>query len=259
VGDFMDAPIILIHGLFGALSDPGILAAFGDARVFAPDMLGYGQARHLGGSEPTLEDQADHVAGFVRENVRENVFGAAHIVGHSVGGAVAVMFASKYPELTKSLTSIEGNFTLADAFWSKSISEMSISQVEAIVQGYKSDVAKWIGKSIPHPTPWALSVARDLLNHQPASTVRAQARAAVAATSKPDYLERVGAILDKGIPLHLIAGERARKGWSVPDWVVRRAGGMTEIAGTGHLMMLEAPDAFATAIMRNVQTKMPRV
>jgi len=33
----------------------------------------------------TLEDQADHVAAFVKERTR----GPVHVVGHSVGGAVA--------------------------------------------------------------------------------------------------------------------------------------------------------------------------
>ncbi|EEP93230.1 hypothetical protein ykris0001_36140 [Yersinia kristensenii ATCC 33638] len=31
---------------------------------------------------------------------------------------MAVLFARRYPEMTRSLTSVEGNFTLSDAFWS---------------------------------------------------------------------------------------------------------------------------------------------
>ncbi|WP_428942794.1 alpha/beta fold hydrolase [Xanthomonas oryzae] len=42
-----------------------------------------------------------------------------HLVGHSVGGAVSALVCSLYPELVASFTSVEGNFTLKDAFWSR--------------------------------------------------------------------------------------------------------------------------------------------
>jgi pimeloyl-ACP methyl ester carboxylesterase len=241
-------PILLIHGLFGTLSDPGILDAFEDAKVLAPDLLGYGSQRDHGKIEPSLEDQADHVAAYLRKNSDSPV----DVVGHSVGGAVAVTFVGKYPEMARSLTSVEGNFTIKDAFWSSEIAKKEITEIEKIISDYRSDVAGWIRKSIPEPTPWALSVARNLLDEQPASTLRAQARAVISATSNVEYLKTVERILDSRIPLHLIAGQRARAGWSVPDWVVVRTSGVTEIAGTGHLMMLENPRQFSITIKRNL-------
>ncbi|WP_227744214.1 alpha/beta fold hydrolase [Yersinia kristensenii] len=50
--------------------------------------------------------------------LRKSFTEPVHVIGHSVGGAVAVLFARRYPEMTRSLTSVEGNFTLSDAFWS---------------------------------------------------------------------------------------------------------------------------------------------
>lgn len=35
-------PVVLYHGLFGSLSDPAMLARFGERRILAPDLLGYG-------------------------------------------------------------------------------------------------------------------------------------------------------------------------------------------------------------------------
>jgi len=40
LGGEMTAPILLIHGLFGSLSDPALLSCFGSTSVLAPDLLG---------------------------------------------------------------------------------------------------------------------------------------------------------------------------------------------------------------------------
>lgn len=245
----MMTPILLIHGLFGSLSDPRITAAFGERPVLAPDLLGYGEYRSADMSGMSLEAQADHVAAWLRQRAA----GPVHVVGHSVGGAIAMFFASRHPGLTRSLTSIEGNFTLNDAFWSSRIAQMVLSDVEAIVVGYQADVAGWIGASVPEPSPWALDVAQRWLQNQPASTVQAQARAVVEATGRAEYLGMVRGLLDSGLPFHLIAGARSRAGWDVPAWALRQAASHAEIAETGHLMMLEAPERFAAAILANCQ------
>jgi pimeloyl-ACP methyl ester carboxylesterase len=241
-------PVLLIHGLFGSLNDPTIRAAFGDARVLAPDLLGYGAHRERAPTTWTLDDQADHVATWLRERVDEPV----HAVGHSVGGAVAVLFARRHPGLIRSLTSVEGNFTLRDAFWSQKISAQPLSEIEVEVGGFRADVPAWIARSGVAPTPWAIATATAWLDNQPAATLRTQARAVVAATGAPAYLDGVRELLAAGLPVHLIAGSRARSGWSVPDWIVQRAASNIDIPDTGHLMMLESPEAFARTVLANL-------
>lgn len=244
----MTIPILLIHGLFGSLADPHILAGFGKARVLAPDLLGYGAYREARTVGLTLAAQADHVSAWLRERDA----GPVHVVGHSVGGAVAMFFAARHPGQTQSLTSIEGNFTLKDAFWSSRIAKMELPEVEAIVDGYRTDVAAWIEGAGVAPTPWAVDVARAWLGNQPAATVREQARALVAATGDAAYLGMVRRLLDSGLPVHLVAGERSRGGWDVPQWVRQMARTSSDIAATGHLMMLEAPQRFAATIAGNL-------
>jgi pimeloyl-ACP methyl ester carboxylesterase len=241
----MTAPVLLIHGLFGSLSDPALLSCFGNTPVLAPDLLGYGAKRDEGPRSWTLEDQADHVAAFVRERTQEPV----HVVGHSIGGAVAVLLVHRHPTLARSLTSVEGNFTLGDAFWSKKISMQELHEIEAEVSGFRADVAAWVGRSGVAPTPFALRVATAWLDNQPITTLRTQARSVVAATGVSAYLDAVRAILDAGVPLRLVAGARARSGWNVPDWVTARAVSNVDIPNTEHLMMLEAPQAFADAVL----------
>lgn len=238
-------PVLLIHGLFGSLSDATILSKFSGRQVFAPDLLGYGEHQHANLDGLTLERQADHVA----NRLRIHTAGPVHVVGHSIGGAVATFFAARHPALTASLTSIEGNFTLKDAFWSAKLAAMPLPEVQAILDSYRADPDGWLRRAGVVPTAWTLALAQQWLSNQPAATLQAQARAVVAATGAPGYLAMLRVLLDSGMALHLIAGADARAGWDVPDWVQQAATTSADIAATGHMMMLQAPERFAEAIL----------
>jgi pimeloyl-ACP methyl ester carboxylesterase len=246
-------PVLLIHGLFGSLSAPRILSAFGDRQVLAPDLIGYGAHRDAVPHGWTLQDQADHVAAYVRDHVDAPV----HVVGHSVGGAVAVFLARRHPDLVRSLTSVEGNLTLGDAFWSRKISTRTLPEIDEEVAGFRDDVAAWIGRSGVAATPFALATAGLWLDNQPASTLRTQARAVIAATGERGYLELVRAILASGVPVHLVAGARTGAGWNVPEWLSAEAASSTIIPNAGHLMMLEDPEIFAETLLRNLNGRSP--
>lgn len=79
-----------------------------------------------------------------------------HLVGHSVGGAVSVVFAALYPERVASITSFEGNFTLKDAFWSAQIAKKDVVEVQSIVDSYKKDIGAWISGADVAPSDEAL-------------------------------------------------------------------------------------------------------
>lgn len=240
----MKKPIVLVHGLFGHLNDPKILSSISERDVFAPDLLGYGEHSEEQIDAISLEDQADHVARYIQSND----LGMVNLVGHSIGGAVVVLVARKYPQMVASLISVEGNFTLKDAFWSGQIAQKALPEVEEIVDTYKVDPDAWIsGAGVPL-NEWTKSLARSWLHNQPASTIQAQARAVVEATGKPDYLDSIRLLMTSDLPFHLIAGECSREGWDVPEWAVRHATSDYNIPNMGHLMMAEDPEAFGAAI-----------
>jgi pimeloyl-ACP methyl ester carboxylesterase len=237
-------PILLLHGLFGSLSARSIVSEFGDADVLTPDLIGYGANAANAPDAWTLQQQADHVASWLRTRAT----GPVHVVGHSVGGAVAMLFARSYPGMTRSVTSVEGNLTLDDAFWSRKIAEQSIADIEAEVAGFRADVAAWIGRAGVPATPVAVETATAWLDNQPVSTLRAQARAVVEATGSDAYLDGVRELSASGMPIHLLAGSRSRSGWNVPAWLASAARTDRVIDGTGHLMMIEKPDDFAAMV-----------
>jgi pyruvate dehydrogenase E2 component (dihydrolipoamide acetyltransferase) len=94
-------PLLLVHGFGGDLNtwmfvQPGLAA---ERRVLALDLPGHGgSGRDVGAGD--LAVLADVVEAFITEVVG----GAVHLVGHSMGGAIALALAQRRPDLVTSLT-----------------------------------------------------------------------------------------------------------------------------------------------------------
>ena len=96
-------PMVLIHGFGGDLNNwlfnHEALAA--DREVYALDLPGHGESTKDVG-EGTLDALADTVAAFM-DAVGVD---AAHLVGHSMGGAVSLTVAARHPQRVRSLSLI---------------------------------------------------------------------------------------------------------------------------------------------------------
>lgn len=239
-----NVPIVLVHGLFGSLSAPEILQAFGETRVYAPDLIGYGERREESTDRLTLRDQSKLVAEFIAD-----IGTKVHLVGHSIGGAVSALVATDHKELIATYTSVEGNFTCKDAFWSAQIAKMSNQEVEEIVQGYRSDPDAWIEAAGVTLNPFTSRLAREWLANQPSTTIRAQAKAVVEETAKPAYLANIQTLMKTGLPVNLIAGARSSSDWDTPEWANRSCTTRVNIPLVGHLMMAESVSSFASAVL----------
>ncbi len=91
--------LIIMHGLFGMLDNWHNLARkFSEKyHVFLLDLRNHGQSEH--------SDEMDYslMADDLREFMLEHFIPSAVILGHSMGGKVAMEFALNYPELTQKL------------------------------------------------------------------------------------------------------------------------------------------------------------
>ncbi len=246
----MPLPIVFIHGLIGSLQFPELIHRFAPGPVLAPDLLGYGALRAVPPAEVSIPAQVEHLRATL-----ERHFGAepVHLLGHSVGGVVAALFAHQYGERVKSLVSVEGNFTLKDAFWSASLARLAPEQVEELLEGFRRDPAGWLARAGVTAEPALVQIAECWLAQQPASTLRAMAQSVVEQTGPVRYLEKLREVFARR-PVHLIAGARSAAGWDVPDWARRAAASQSLIPHSGHLMMLESPGAFAGAVQRALQS-----
>jgi pimeloyl-ACP methyl ester carboxylesterase len=70
--------------------------AFADYRIFTPHLPGFGA--RVGEDWSGMDSAADDVAAFVAEELEE---GGVHLVGISLGGAVALRVMARHPELVK--------------------------------------------------------------------------------------------------------------------------------------------------------------
>lgn len=202
-------PVLFIHGLYNGNYGLAAEEFFPGRAVLMPDLLGYGDYTETPAGEISLTAQVDHVKGLLDAAG----FGRAHVVGHSIGGAVAVLLARRYPERVASMVDVEGNFTLKDAFWSAKIAAMSPAEVEALLADQCADPAAWLVSQGIEPTTECVATAQRTLSAQLSSTLQATARSVVQITGRPEYLDDVRAILDSGLPFHLLAGNaRAEDG-----------------------------------------------
>ncbi|WP_322023696.1 alpha/beta fold hydrolase [Burkholderia sp. BCC1977] len=234
-------PVVFIHGFIGTFDVPEWPGPH-----LAPDLLGYGIHRGAPVDAITLAAQVEHVRQAVATHYGTQ---PVDLVGHSVGGAIAMLFAHAHPARVRRIVNLEGNFTLDDAFWSASVGRLSPAQADAMLDGLRGDPAGWLRGAIDDPSPRQLGDAHRWLAHQPASTLRAMGRSVVATTGEPGYLQALSDVFERH-PVWLVAGERSRAGWHVPDWALARAAGFETIGGCGHLIPAEQPAAFRETLAR---------
>ncbi|MDX1960290.1 MAG: alpha/beta fold hydrolase [Leptospiraceae bacterium] len=96
-------PILILHGLFGSsknwLGNGKELSEFGT--VYLLDARNHGDSPHA--ETHSLKDMVSDLKEFISEN---NLSGCT-ILGHSMGGLVAIQFALQYPELCDRLIVID--------------------------------------------------------------------------------------------------------------------------------------------------------
>lgn len=104
-GDASKPKVILLHGL-GAQAESWALtipALAQNYHVIAPDQVGFGKS-----DKPLLKYRVGTFVDFLDKFMSELKIEKAHLVGNSMGGWVATLFAVKYPNKV-------GKFVLADS------------------------------------------------------------------------------------------------------------------------------------------------
>lgn len=125
-------PLIILHGLFGSLENWRTLnKVFSHSfQVFALDQRNHGRSPHS--SEFTYQAMAADL----QEFMEEQELSSAHILGHSMGGKTAMLFALTFPDLVDKLIIVDiapkayprGHDDVFDALFSLDPSTMKTRQ-----------------------------------------------------------------------------------------------------------------------------------
>lgn len=233
------APVLFLHGIGGnaELWRPQLDALGSAHRCIAWNMPGYGRT-----TSPLPEMTFPALAAAAGRLLDRCGFKAAHVVGHSMGGMVALEFAATWPERVSSLV-LSGSsaaFGKSDGAW----------QAEFLAQRLKPlDEGRGMAGI-------AGEVVDGLLGDTPDPAARGALVASMAAIPEPVYraalkclvtFDRRDALAGLRMPTLLIAGGRDKV--APPELMRRMAERITgaqyvEIPGAGHLANLEQPAAF---------------
>jgi pimeloyl-ACP methyl ester carboxylesterase len=98
-------PVIMIHGGGGCAEESwseNIEYLAQEHAVYAPDLIGFGNT-----DEPEIEYSFEILYDFFTQFIESMNIGKASLIGHSLGGAVALRYALEYPEKVDKLMLID--------------------------------------------------------------------------------------------------------------------------------------------------------
>lgn len=218
------APLVLLHGL-GAASAPYYAAtvaspALAGRHALLVDLLGFGTSDRPRAFGYSLAEQADAVA----RALDALGIAAVDLVAHSMSGGIAVILADRRPDLVARLVLVE-----------PSLRPTARPGVDGLTEDefVRTGFTRRLEAAGPQ---WAATMRL-------ADPV-AQYRAERALGDMP-VLDAV--LYGLPMPVHVIEG--GISGWLAGDQALARAGiGVTVVPDTTHVLMLEAPAAFAAAV-----------
>ena len=242
-GDGGGSPVVLLHG-FGGYSGiwrPVRDALGPDIRTIAYDLPGHGGS--IGMREAISPRRA---ATAILEDLAGRVAGPVHLVGHSMGGAIATLMAVAEPSRIASLTLLApGGFgeninetALRGFAAARSEAELAEALRPMCAEGHGPDASGLGGLAAVRALPGQIDILEELVGR-------------IAQGGKQGVIPR--AMIDPlPMPVTLVWGMEdkvldAAHGDGLPErFVVRR------IAGAGHMLPEECPADVAAIIRRMV-------
>jgi pimeloyl-ACP methyl ester carboxylesterase len=217
--------------------------ALSGSRSLLVDLLGFGLSDKPDGFGYTIED---HAATVIKLLDRERVQGC-ELVGHSLGGSIAIVVASRRPDLVSSLVVAEANLDPGMGPFSARV--LATSEEEFVRTGFDTELM--LLRDAGRKDPESLSAV--VLGMQAVASPRAIYQTACSLTEErePTFRELL-AQLD--IPRSFLVGSDTLKRGETPasgEIGEELHGTGTQrliVPNAGHLMMLDNPDGFAETI-----------
>ncbi len=248
-GDRRSPVLLFVHGLGCSLKYWACLfeaEEFSDYRMVALDLPGFGLSEKIEQYDYHLSSQADLIAEFVRAlNIRE-----FRLVGHSMGGAIAILLAHKLPHLVRHLLVIEPNLNAKESQLSRRIVEYTetafIQQYEQFRDGAIATVKSWFVNFHQRDLD---EYIEDLLKTTAISMYRSAA--SLIETTQDNTL--IQQFQQLALPKHFFIGEETHKIRPIPEVLRNSDIQAVVVPGVGHMMMVDDPVLFTKTLAATLQ------
>jgi pimeloyl-ACP methyl ester carboxylesterase len=242
------APLVLLHGITGWWQDflsimP--LLAF-RYHLYALDFRGHGRSGRVP-CRYRLEDYSRDTIAFLRQQVGE----PAVLLGHSLGGMVAVQVAAQAPDTVRALVledpplfAVRGERLRARAYYPMFIACRDLAQTEFSLEAWLPELARlWPEGNLVELRAWAKSLSRmdaEVLSHYVDGRL-----------SENYYIDEL--LAQVGCPVLLLRGDPGIDG-IITDEDARRATTLLKqcvlvsVPGVGHLIHAPQPEFFRRTV-----------
>jgi 3-oxoadipate enol-lactonase len=247
-GDAGATPLVFLHGIGGAARAwrRQIADFSSDYRAIAWDMPGYG------GSQPLPSVSIATLADALQDFLASIGANKPILVGHSIGGMVVQEWLVKHPATASAVVLAQTSpaFGKADGDWQRSFIEARLGPLdrgETMASLAPRLVAELAGDS---PDTDGMVLARNCMASVPEVSYRASMMAL------PGF-DRRHALKDITIPTLVLSGAKDK---NAPAPMMAKMAGYiphatyVELEGAGHLVNLERPDAFNSALTQFLTT-----
>lgn len=202
-------------------------------RAVLIDLLGFGFSDRPATFPHTFEAHAEVIARLLDHLGLQR----CHVIGHSMGGSIAIVFAAVRPDLVSSLVVAECNFEPADATFSQMILHQSATEEDYVATGHAAIVAQ--------AEEWAAS--DPIMGSFPGTLRAADPRAVYRCAAALVTCHLTETFFGLDLPRTYIFGSK-----TLPHRheSLLKAGGvpMAVVPDAGHAMPDDNPEAFAAII-----------
>lgn len=241
----MSPPLVLLHGFLGRGADWGPVAArfAGARRVLAPDLPGHGTAPNT-----AMDTLYDAVHALADRLDAERVAGL-DLVGYSMGGRLALLFALRYPEFVRRLVLVSASPGLRTEAERAARRASDAALAAEIVADFPGFLDRWTrGPLFASLTDdqRARIVAERLAHGRPEALARALVGMGTGAM--PSLWEPLRTL---GVETHAVVGALDAKYVALAQGMAASGPARVHIIpGAGHNLLAEAPDGLADLLLR---------
>jgi pimeloyl-ACP methyl ester carboxylesterase len=236
-------PLIILHGLFGSLENWHSISQkqAADFQVFAVDQRNHGRSPHAADMSYQL------MAEDLKEFVANEQLAPANLLGHSMGGKTAMLFALTYPQSVEKLVVVD----IAPRAYPDHHSEIlkALSSLDVASLKSRAEMESQLASSIPD-----LAVRRFLLKNvkrDQAGNFYWQMNLCAIEANYARLSEQISSQRPFEKPTLFIRGERSNYLRDDDMTAIQKLFPrvkLCEIAGAGHWVHAEAPEAFLRTV-----------